>query len=114
MNSLKMRSTIEQLFYGILISYFIMFQGLARIAPSLMMHDNRTSVSPRPSLHKRPVFSFPEVSPRGRRSVRSHRCIAHDPVRGESRDQEGPPCSCSISAVIRCRAQVFALLMLLR
>jgi hypothetical protein len=31
LNSVKMRSTIKQLFYGILISHFIMFQRLARI-----------------------------------------------------------------------------------
>jgi hypothetical protein len=31
MNSLKMRSTVEQLFHSILASHFIMFQRLARI-----------------------------------------------------------------------------------
>ena len=81
---------------------------------SLMMHDDRTSVSPRLSLHRRPVFPFAEVSPRGRRSVRSRRCRAHDPARGGSRDQEGPSCPCATSTLIRGPAQVLASLALLR
>ena len=44
MNSLKMLSTIEQGLHGLLVSHYIMLQRLARIAPSLMMHDDRTSV----------------------------------------------------------------------
>src|SRR4029077_19850621 len=107
-------STIELGLHDILASHFIMLQRLARIAPSLMMHEDRTSLSPRPSLHRRPVFPFPEASPRGRHSVRSRRCRAHDRVRGGSRGQGGPLCPFSTSTLVRGPAQVLASLALVR